>query len=157
MVHAHCACNMLMRKPSQISRPGIRKGQGCWVLCDLDTFPGLMVFLSTFCPFETCHREDEGEKEGARGCARSTSWGVAPQTQTQGRSLGERKEKRATLVVSTCVGGNQRHCTRVPTSLLNLEIQMQQHVPWRAAIGKSTCNSLSASTQHQLSGAPSRF
>lgn len=37
------------------------------VLCDLDTFPGLMVFLSTFCPFETSDRGDMREKEGAGG------------------------------------------------------------------------------------------
>lgn len=37
-----------------------------------------MVFLSIFCPFETCDREDEGEKQGARGRARSASWGGSP-------------------------------------------------------------------------------
>lgn len=54
------------------------------------------------------------EKNKGPGGVQDPPAGVAPQTQTQGRSLGERKEKRATLVVSTRVGGNQRHCTVVP-------------------------------------------
>lgn len=42
------------------------EGSRLSVLCDLDTFPGLKVFLSTFCPFEGSDREYEGER-GAGG------------------------------------------------------------------------------------------
>lgn len=40
-------------RSSQISLPEIYEGSWLLLFCDLDTFLGLLVSLSTFCPFET--------------------------------------------------------------------------------------------------------